>query len=584
MQLEELVLPLRADSSKFNAALKAVTAGVGAAVAAMGVAVKASFDWAGELDALQDVMGNTNKEAAALNFVLRKSGTDTGTAVKGWEILQKGLIKFDGSLDTTGKALKNWGIDVMDANGSLKDQTVLIGDISDKYNGFATAQERVNFLTEVFGKSGAGMIDFFDTLAAEGGIDTVTKKVESLGLAIDPGRYEQFNRNLEEMKLVGLGLAVGFTEQLMPAFEGISEWALTEGIPALKTFGTEIQTAFDEGGLLGVADLLLGEIEDVDWSTVSTAIIDGVNGIDWSQAGIDFSGFVSRVAETIGQELREFDWLGVGNSMASGLNNFIAGALFGTDEAGLQTLVQTKLGEIETEFAKFSEDIPGSLQSMDANIQAPVRTAMTNLANTVIQKLGESEVQFAIWQGANLTSIGKWGVGVAAEATKGMTKLKENIDTKLSAISEEWQRRAGAWLQKAADSITGQKGTLLGAIQTIVDEINNILKKIRTSFNISFSFGTGSMGASNTTSIPGGGSGGSGNITGTSGRASGGPVIAGQGYRVFDTPFDEMFFPSRNGRVDPIRGGGREIIDIGNWSDFDYARLASEVVKAQNNT
>ena len=67
-------------------------------------------------------------------------------------------------------------------------------------------------------------------------------------------------------------------------------------------------------------------------------------------------------------------------------------------------------------------------------------------------------------------------------------------------------------------------------------------------------------------------------------RASGGPVIAGQGYRVFDTPFDEMFFPARNGRVDPIRGGGRETIDIGNWSDFDYSRLATELVKALNNS
>ena len=45
----------------------------------MGVAVKATFDWAQELDSIQDIIGGTNTEAAALNFTLRKSGTSTET-------------------------------------------------------------------------------------------------------------------------------------------------------------------------------------------------------------------------------------------------------------------------------------------------------------------------------------------------------------------------------------------------------------------------------------------------------------------------------------------------------------------------
>src|SRR6185503_20586781 len=111
----------------------------------------------------------TDKTAAALNFTLRKSGTNTEALTKGMTILSKGLVKADGSLDTTGKSLKAWGIDVLDANGMLKDQTTLIGEISDKYASFGTQQEKVNFLTETFGRSGAELIYFFDTLAADGG-------------------------------------------------------------------------------------------------------------------------------------------------------------------------------------------------------------------------------------------------------------------------------------------------------------------------------------------------------------------------------------------------------------------------------
>jgi len=224
MMLEELVLPLRTESNAFKTGLKIAGSAVAALVAGMGLAIKATFDWANELDSIQDVIGGTAKEAATFNFILRKSGVSTDTFTKSMVILEKGLVNSKGKLDVTGKALKQWGINVLDANGKLKDQNMLMDEISQRYNKFATQQERVNFLTEVFGRGGAEMVDFFDTLAAEGGIAAATKKVEEFGLAIDPQRYENFNRSLEELKLIGLGLAVSFTEKVMPAIEGLMGW------------------------------------------------------------------------------------------------------------------------------------------------------------------------------------------------------------------------------------------------------------------------------------------------------------------------------------------------------------------------
>src|SRR6476646_10406594 len=106
----------------------------------------------------------------------------------------------------------------------MKDQTDLIEEIGRKYNTFATQQEKINFLTEIYGKNGAAMLDFFDVLAQEGGIDKVTSKVEALGLAIDPGRYEQFNRNLEELKMIFFLLDVASTENVMPSLETFLGW------------------------------------------------------------------------------------------------------------------------------------------------------------------------------------------------------------------------------------------------------------------------------------------------------------------------------------------------------------------------
>lgn len=247
INLEPIVQHFKVENKLALAGIGAVTAALGAVAAAAGLAVNATFKWAGELDSIQDVMGVTSKEAAALNFVLRKSGTETDKLTKGMVILEKNLVKADGTLDSSGKSLADWGIQALDVNGQLKNQITLTDEIAKKYSALSTQQERVNFLTEIFGKSGSELIDVFDTLAAEGGLDKVTQKVEDLGLAIDPQKYEDFQRNLEEVKLAFLGVAITVVDSLMPAFKGINEWWNSKGLPAFiemnKWLGANIPIA-----------------------------------------------------------------------------------------------------------------------------------------------------------------------------------------------------------------------------------------------------------------------------------------------------------------------------------------------------
>lgn len=559
MNLETLTLPLQVSHSAFNAGLKIAAAGVTALVAGMTVAVKATFDWANDLDKLGDVMGGTNEELAALNFVARKSGVSVDALARGTVILSKGLVDAKGNLDTTGKALKAWGVNVLDANGNLKDQTTLMGEIAQKYSEFGTQQEKVNFLTEVFGRGGAELIDFFDTLAAEGGIDAVTKKVEALGLAIDPNRYEQFNRNLEEMKLIGLGLAVGFTEQLMPAFEAVSEWAFTKGIPALKAFGSTIKKAFDEGGVLGVADLLLDEFDNIDWGNVSTALIDGINSVDWSQAGMDFSAFVQRVSESLSTAFSEFDWWSTGNAIASALNNFIAG-MMGTDEAGLQVKVKEALDGVVLEFQTLSDRVAPEMDRFGGTVTNSAQTAGTLLGATIREKLNAALIEFPAWSARVGATMILWGSGLVSQVSNTMGSIQTFIAAKLAAISENFQMRASSWLKKAAEVFNDTKGVLISAVATLVGEINNELKKIIQSFTLTIRavFSGGSGGSTGTTSI------------GSTGGGGGGG----------DRP-DERKSVSLGG----ISSGavGMATVMIGNWGDFPIERMSAELVKAMNN-
>jgi hypothetical protein len=348
MELEALILPLKAESKNFNLSIAGAAAGVTALIGTMGAAIKMTFNWADEMDSLQDVMGGTNKQAAALNFTLRKSGTATDTLAKGMVILEKSLVKSNGQLDTAGTALKNFGINIFDSNGGLKDQNVLLDEVALKYSEFGTQQEKVNYLTEVFGKSGAGLIDFFDTLAADGGIDVVAEKVEKLGLAIDPNRYEQFTRNIEELKLAGLGLAVGFTEQVMPMFERLME-IVTSG-----NIGPELLKLAGEFGTW---------VENIDWKAVTDKIVGGLNSVDWAKVGSNFAEGTKTAVGEIGRFLKEFGWWELGNSLASMANNLFFG-LFGQTEASAQKIIKTTLNQIASDIEDWINKVKAYLSGL----------------------------------------------------------------------------------------------------------------------------------------------------------------------------------------------------------------------------
>lgn len=337
MDLEKLVLPLEVSQKAFNAGITAAIAGTTALIGAMGAAIKMTFDWAGELDAIGDVMDVTNEQAAAFGFIARKSGVATETFTKGVVILSKGLVKADGSLDTTGKSLESWGISVKDVSGNLKTQTDLMDDVSKKYGTFSTQQEKVNFLTEVFGKSGAELVDFFDVLAQEGGMDAVTEKVKAFGLAIDPGRYEQFTRNLEELKLIGTGLAVTFTETLMPALENIMGWfgnfAAADPAQKMQMMKDTIHDAL--GGLFNLTDMFKQGADSIDWAGLSTQLADGINNIDWNTVGIYFRGGVLNILQGIETIISEIDWEALSTALGGAIADLTAGMFGYTDWGAL---------------------------------------------------------------------------------------------------------------------------------------------------------------------------------------------------------------------------------------------------------
>lgn len=503
MDLEKLVLPLEVAGTAFNAGVAAAAAGVTALIGTMGLAVKATFNWAAELDSIQDIIGGTNSEAAALNFTLRKSGVGTETFTRSLTILNKGLVKADGTLDTTGKGLQSWGITVKDANGNIKTQSQLISDISKKYNEFGTQQERVNFLTEVFGRGGAEMIDFFDTLANEGGIDAVTSKVERLGLVIDPGRYEQFTRSLEELKLVGLGLAVGFTEKVMPAFERFLEIVTGPGTLGQKigtlaanfdafvgnfigNIGDSINNWVSGGGPEELSNKLISWIENIgtgDQSRILTAAQHLVTALGTALSNVDWTGIGFAIDTKISEALNSIDWTGSGESFGTAIDTFLTTGW----DMGMNN---------------FGQKVPLSVQSLLDGIDDFFQSAV-----------GADD--FGGWK----AYFDAWGL---------------QIETGWNGMVEKFKGMAVAGINLWWDAV----------IQTVENRVNffrNLINSIPLVPNIPMLNIGNNAGAS---------------VGGGLNRASGGPVIAGQTYNVAEFYRPEKFTPSTNGRIDPMSSDG----------------------------
>lgn len=282
MLLEKLVIPIGFDTGMLMAGIDAITGLITGAV-------DRTREWTEGMDALGDVTGMSEDKLAAWSFVAKKAGVEISDLSSATTIMSKGLLDSTGELSTTGKALQDFGIDVLDAGGKVRDQSELMDEIGKKYAEFGTQTERVDFLTNIFGRSGAKLVDVFDTMANEGGIDQVKKKVESLGLVLDPTQYEEFQRNLNEVDLTFTGLANAFTGPLLPGATSL-----------LETFTKWIQSPWIADGIANVGEKL---------GTLASDIAVGIDTGNWDAFFSDFEEFTGIDLKPLMDKIGEFsDW------------------------------------------------------------------------------------------------------------------------------------------------------------------------------------------------------------------------------------------------------------------------------------
>lgn len=378
---------LKKIAGNFGALGAVAVAAIGVATKTAEQAVEATMKWEDTLDNLQDKMGSTASESAAYAYAAKVAGVQVDTFARSNVILMKGLTTAQGKLDTTGKSLEKWGVKVKDASGKVKTMATLTSDIAKKFGELGTAQERVNFLTEIYGRQGAELIDFFDVLNGEGGVDPLAKKMENLGLAMDPARFENFNRNMERLRMVVLATQVAFTEKLMPVLESVLAWS--SDFAAADTAGRVkmIQEAMTKFDLPQLTSQFKDWVASVDWGAISQKFADGMNQVDW--AGITKAALDSgvNIEQAMLDIIQRTDWASLSSALGvaftgvvrDGIGGALVNAWIPAAEQFWLLIDNLKYGLIQ----RF-EDMRGAIAGAASNIVSSVIGAFSSLPGRVV--------------------------------------------------------------------------------------------------------------------------------------------------------------------------------------------------------
>lgn len=228
--------------------------------------VKASIDSFDATSKLAASVGTTTESISALTYAADLSGISQEELGSSLAKLAKNASEAAQGTKAQVAAFEALGVSAQNADGSLKNTDVLLGEIADKFAGYADGAAKTALAQEFFGKSGAKLIPLLNAGAA--GIDDLKKEAEALGLVIGgdaAASAELFNDNLTRVQRVIGGLFNRIAQQLLPTLSTLSsqllESAKSSGVldQAARAASTGVKFLLSAGVVVGAAFKTLGE-------------------------------------------------------------------------------------------------------------------------------------------------------------------------------------------------------------------------------------------------------------------------------------------------------------------------------------
>lgn len=188
----------------------------GISLATLGAKIGQVMNSMGELDDLSQKIGTSVESLSRIQKVAQAFGVDfAGSVDPALVKLARGLTTVDEKSSKTGKALAAIGISAKDAAGNLRDPSDVMVDVAKRLQDYEDGAAKAAIVTDLFGKSGADLLPFFNDLADNVG-DFSTTSAEAVA---------QASALQDKMGMLGVRTNEVFTSILTAALPAMTDLA-----------------------------------------------------------------------------------------------------------------------------------------------------------------------------------------------------------------------------------------------------------------------------------------------------------------------------------------------------------------------
>jgi hypothetical protein len=191
---------------------------------------RALADSADRLDELSQRIGVSVEDLTRLQWAAQMSGASAETLTMALQKLSLNMANSKDPANESAAAFKALGIDISDADGSMRSQLEVMNDVADAFAGFKDGANKTAIAVQLFGRSGAELIPMLN--GGSQSIKALAAESDKLGNTLSTNTAKaaaEFNDHLDRMAARASSVAKAIATPLLANLNALFS-ALERGV------------------------------------------------------------------------------------------------------------------------------------------------------------------------------------------------------------------------------------------------------------------------------------------------------------------------------------------------------------------